>query len=326
MKKLLVIVCALLFAMPLFAQDKSASTLDDKQRIFITPFLDPEMALPLSAQNILLDRMSKAILKNGLSSSESERFIMTANVRKLSVEATTTAPVMYVIELEANFYIGDGLDGTLFSQGSITVKGADDSEDKALLSAIKKIKVNDPAFKKMIAIAKDNIIAYYNTKCNFIIKEAQQKAEHQQYDEAIFELTRVPDVCEECYDKSMKAAVAIYQKKIDDEGAKLLSQAKTEWAKGQDRAAVEKAAPYLLKINPQSKAYNEAFALLDQMERRIAQSDQQAFDYAMQKQKDNAATEQAKIEAAKEVAVAEAKSKKRVYSLISIHRWFGKDK
>lgn len=326
MKKLLIIACALFMTMPLFAQDKKASTLDDKQRIFITPFLDPEMDLPMSAQNILLDRMSKAILKNGLSSSESERFIMTANVRQLGVETTTTAPVMYVVELETNFYIGDGLDGTLFSQGSINVKGTDDSEDKALLNAIKKIKVNDPAFKKMIAIAKDNIIAYYNTQCSFIVKEALQKAENQQYDEAIFDLTRVPDVCDECYDISMKAAATIYQKKIDEEGARLLSQAKTEWTKGQDRAAVEKAAPYLLKINPQSKAYAEAFTLLDQMEKRIAQSDQQAFDYHMQKQNNDAATEQARIEAAKEVAVAEAKSKKRVYSLISIHRWFGKDK
>lgn len=324
MKKLLIIAFALFIAMPMFAQD--AKTLNDKERVCITPFIDPDMDIPASAQKILLDRMTKAILKNGLSSSESERFIMTAFVRQLGVETTTTAPVMYVVELEANFYIGDGLDGTLFSQGSINVKGADDSEDKAFLSAIKKIKVNDPVFKRMIEIAKENIVNYYNTKCSFIIKEAQQKAENQQYDEAIFELTRVPDICEECYDKSMKAAAAIYQKKIDEEGAVLLAKAKTEWAKGQDRAAVEKAAPYLLKINPQSKAYAEAFALLDQMEKRIAESDQQAFDYAMQKQKDNTTLEQARIEAAKEVGVEEAKSKKRVYSLISIHRWFGKDK
>lgn len=46
----------------------------------------------------------------------------------------------------------------------------------------------------------------------------------------------------------------------------------------------------------------------------------------MQKQQNAANAEQARIEAAKEVAVAEAKSKKRHYSLISIHKWWGKKK
>ena len=325
MKKLLIIACTLFFAMPLFAQDK-ASTLDDKQRICITAFMDPEMDIPVAAQNILLDRMSKAILKNGLGNSDGERFIMTANVNELGSETTATAPVMHVVELEVSFFIGDGIDGTLFSQGSITVKGADDTKDKAYLSAIKKIKVNDPTFKRMIAIAKDNIVNYYNTKCNFIISEAQHLSNNQQYDDAIFELTRVPDICEECYARSMAEAAKVYQKKIDEEGDILLSQARSEWTKGQNRAAAEKAGAYLVQINPQSKAYAEATVLFNQMENRIKESDQQAWEYQMQKQQNAANAEQARIEAAKEVAVAEAKSKKRHYSLISIHKWWGKKK
>lgn len=321
MKKLMLFICTLFLAAPLFAQD-NAATMDDKQRVCITAFIDPEMDLPATAQNILHDRMHKAILKNGLGSTDSERFIMTAYVNKLGVETTATAPVMYVVELEANFFIGDGVEGTLFSQGSINVKGADDSEDKALISAIKKIKTNDPAFKKMIAIAKDNIVAYYNTKCNFIITEAQQMANNQQYDDAIFELTRVPDVCEECYNKCMKEAATVYQKKVDDEGAQLLSKARSEWTKGQNRAAAEKAGAYLVKINPQSKSYAEANTLFNQMEKRIKDSDNKAWEYKMQKQKDQTNVQLAVIEAAKEVAVERAKSKKRVYSIISIHRWF----
>ncbi|MBO4574074.1 MAG: hypothetical protein J5708_01960 [Bacteroidales bacterium] len=325
MKKLLIIACTLFVAMPLFAQEKAAN-LDDKQRICITAFMDPEIEIPATAQKILLDRMNKAILKNGLGSSEGERFIMTANVNQLDVETTATAPVMYVVELEATFFIGDGIDGTLLSQGSINVKGADDSEEKAYLDAIKKIKVNDPAFKRMITIAKENIVNYYNTKCNFIISGAQTMAKNQQYDDAIFELTRVPDICEECYKRSMQEAAAVYQKKIDEEGATLISQARSEWSKGQNRAAADKAGAYLVKINPQSKAYAEGVALFNQMDNSIKAKDQQAWDYKMQKQQNDANIEQARIEAAKEVAVAQANSKKRHYSLITIRKWWGKKK
>lgn len=312
------------FAMPLFAQQFKVTSLDDKQRVCITAFLDPEMEIPAAAQGILHDRMTKVILKNGLGSSDSERFIMTAYVRQLGVETLPTAPVMYVVELEASFFIGDGLDGTLFSQGSITVKGTDDSEDKAYIKAIKNIKVNDPVFKRMIEIGKENIVNYYNTKCNFIITEAQQMANNQQYDDAIFELTRVPDVCEECYNKCMKEASTVYQKKIDDEGAQLLSKARGEWTKGQNRAAADKAGAYLVKINPQSKSYAEANALFNQMEKRIKDSDNKAWELKMQKQQDQTNVQLAVIEAAKEVAVEKAKSKKRHYSIISIHKWWGK--
>ena len=42
MKKLMLIACALFFAMPLFAQQFKVTSLDDKQRVCITAFLDPE--------------------------------------------------------------------------------------------------------------------------------------------------------------------------------------------------------------------------------------------------------------------------------------------
>lgn len=326
MKKLLIIICGLLLAMPMFAQE-AAGKLDDKQRICISAFMDPESELPTNVQNILIDRMTKAILKNGLGSSDGERFIMTAHVNELGKETTATAPVMYVVELEVSFFIGDGVDGTLFSQGSISVKGADESDTKAYLNAIKKIKVNDPTFKRMIAIAKDNIVEYYNTKCDFIIADAQRMAKNQEYEDALFELSRVPDICEECYKRSMTEANAIYQKQIDEEGAVLISKAKNEWTKGgQNMEAAEKAGAYLVKINPQSKSYAEAESLTKQMENRIKEKQQQAWDFKLQKQKDNTEIAKARVEAAKEVGVAQAKSKKRHYSLISIHKWWGKNK
>ena len=312
MKKLLVIICTLFLCTPMFAQDNS--TADNKQMISISAFMDVEMDIPVAAKNILKDRMTKAILKNGLSSTEGERFIMIAGVNELGKETTTTAPVMYVVELEVTFYIGDAIAGTLFSQGSTIVKGADESESKAYLSALKKIKVTDPIFKKMIAQAKDNIINYYDVKCDAIIAEALKQAKNQEFDLALFELSRIPNDCEECYNKSNSHFNNIYQQKIDFEGAVLLTNARNEWVQGQNIDAANKAGEFLVQINPQSSAYKEADALFNQIEKRVLEFDQREWNFKMkqyqdeidfrnQQQRDEANYKMTKIQNEKEVSL-----------------------
>ena len=81
---------------------------------------------------------------------------------------------------------------------------------------------------------KSKIIEYYNSKCDFIIKEAQMLVSQDQYDEAIFKLTSVPEVCKDCYDKCMDAVGPIYQKQIDKECKSKLMEATTAWNSSQD--------------------------------------------------------------------------------------------
>lgn len=122
----------------------------------------------------------------------------------------------------------------------------------------------------------------------------------------------------------MKEAENVYQRKIDDEGEILLNNARNEWAKGQNRAAADKAGAYLVQINPQSKAYQEGMKLHSQIERRIQEIDQQAWEFQMKKYQDSIDYKQSRLNAIKEVAIAVAQSRKRSYSLISIHKWWGK--
>ena len=284
MKKILIIACTLFLALPLFAQEDKAN--DNKQMISISAFMDVEMDIPVDAKNILKDRMTKAILKNGLSSTEGERFIMIAGVNELGKETTATAPVMHVVELEVTFYIGDAIAGTLFSQGSTIVKGADESESKAYLSALKKIKVTDPVFKKMIAQAKDNIINYYNAKCDAIIAEALKQTKNQEFDIALSELSKIPNECEECYNKSTPHFNNIYQQKIDFEGTMLLTNARNEWIQGQNIDAANKAGEFLVQINPQSSAYKEADELLNKIGKHILEFENREWNFKMKQYQD----------------------------------------
>lgn len=303
MKKLLYLIalaCAVIGSA--YAQD--APKMDDAARIALSTYMDPSSSIPNNAKKTLKDRMQKIITKNGMGSAKNTRFIMTANVRELNLEKSETAPVIYIYNLEVNFYIGDGIDGTLFSSCSLEVNAAGDSKEKAYMAALKKIKATDPQYQAFIDEGKKKIVDYYTAKCDFIITQAQTKAKNQDFDAAIAELMQVPDVCKECYDKCMAAAQPIYQEKINQEGAKLLAEARGVWSAGQDVAAAEAAAAILAQVNPQSSAFAGAESLNAEMAKRVKELDKREWDFMLKQQQDEVDLEKASIKAIRDIGVA----------------------
>ena len=303
MKKCIILVIACLMASITFAQEQ-IQTMDDAARIALSAYMDPSSSIPNNAKKTLKDRMQKIITKNGMGSAKNTRFIMTANVRELNLEKSETAPVIYIYDLEVNLYIGDGIDGTLFSSCSLEVKAAGDSKDKAYMAALKKIKASDPQYQIFINEGKKKIVDYYTAKCDFIITQAQTKAKNQDFDAAIAELMQVPDVCKECYDKCMAAAQPIYQEKINQEGAKLLAEARGVWSAGQDVAAAEAAAAILAQVNPQSSAFAGAESLNAEMAKRVKELDKREWDFMLKQQQDEVDLEKASIKAIRDIGVA----------------------
>lgn len=278
--------------------------MDDAARIAISTYMDPTSQIPSNARKVLTDRMQKIITKNGMGSSKNTRFIMTANVRELNLEKSETAPVIYIYNLEINLYIGDGIDGTLFSSCSMEVSAAGDSKDKAYLAALKKVKASDPAYQNFLNEGKQKIVDYYASKCDFIIAQAQTKAKNQDFDGALYDLMQVPDVCKACYDKCMAAAQPIYQEKINQEGAALLAEARNVWSAGQDVAAAESASAILSKINPQSTSFAAADKLSADIAKRVKELDQREWNFMLKQQQDEVDLEKASIRAIRDIGVA----------------------
>ncbi len=303
MRKCIIMVIACLMASMTFAQDQT-QTMDDAARIALSAYMDPSSSIPNNAKKTLKDRMQKIITKNGMGSAKNTRFIMTANVRELNLEKSETAPVIYIYKLEVNFYIGDGIDGTLFSSCSLEVNAAGDSKEKAYMAALKKIKASDPQYQAFIEEGKKRIVDYYTAKCDFIITQAQTKAKNQDFDAALAELMQVPDVCKACYDKCMAAAQPIYQEKINQEGAKLLAEARGVWSAGQDVAAAEAAAAILAQVNPQSSAFAGAESLNAEMAKRVKELDKREWDFMLKQQQDEVDLEKASIKAIRDIGVA----------------------
>lgn len=303
MKKCIILVIACLLASITFAQEQTQN-MDDAARIALSAYMDPSSSIPNNAKKTLKDRMQKIITKNGMGSAKNTRFIMTANVRELNLEKSETAPVIYIYNLEVNLYIGDGIDGTLFSSCSLEVNAAGDSKEKAYMAALKKIKATDPQYQAFIDEGKKKIVDYYTAKCDFIITQAQTKAKNQDFDAALAELMQVPDVCKACYDKCMAAAQPIYQEKINQEGAKLLAEARGVWSAGQDVAAAEAAAAILAQVNPQSSAFAGAESLNAEMAKRVKELDKREWDFMLKQQQDEVDLEKASIKAIRDIGVA----------------------
>lgn len=169
--------------------------------------------MPISNNNIndasaslLYNRLNQAVSLNGLASTDnSNRFLLITTVSVLSVEPTATMPVSYVAEIEISMFIVDNVKKILMSQEILTKKGVSDNETKAVQEAIKSLKARDPKLKKMITVAKNRIIDYYNNECEEVMETINTYLEMEMYDEALNELNAIPQIDAEldCYKNSI---------------------------------------------------------------------------------------------------------------------------
>ena len=155
MKKSIFMVAALFCVAMLHAQEAEAAP---KIEIPLTAYISAETDLAPAAESLLLNRMRQAALKNGLAAMDNQPYIVTTSVSVVDKQITGTSPAKWLVEIEAHFYIGNGVDGTLYASTAINRKGVGDSEEKAYLSAVKGISANDRAFKPFFDKGKKRII------------------------------------------------------------------------------------------------------------------------------------------------------------------------
>ena len=288
-----------------FAQNNAGKT-DDIGRITLAAYVPQQIdKMPDAARSILANKLNQIVTQNGMGgAANNERFIITANVNVISKDLTATAPPMTALVLEVTLYIGDGFVGTKFSSTSISVKGVGESETKAYISALKGISPTNSNIQSFVGNGKSKIIEYYNSKCDFIIKEVQTLVSQNNFEEAIFKLTSVPEVCKECYDKCMDAVGPIYQKQIDRECKSKLMEANTAWNAAQDSYGADTAGGILAQIDPNASCYKEALALSNKIAQRIKEIDQRDWKLQLKEQQDNVDIQKATIKAIRDIGVA----------------------
>jgi hypothetical protein len=305
MKKLIILSLMLITCLGAYAQNTKGKS-DDLARIALNTYIPDQIeGLTPGARNSLENKLSQIATANGMGGSVfNPRFIITSNIVVLTKDITPTAPPMQAYTLEITLYIGDGIEGTLFASHSVTLKGVGENETKAYMAALKNLKTNDPQYQTFIEKGKTKIIEYYNSRCDFIIKEAQSLASQSQYDAAIFKLTSVPEVCADCFNKCMDAVAPIFQQRIDKDCLIRLAAANNIWSANQDVNSANSAGEVLAFIDPQAACYKDAQALTEKMAKRVLEIDKREWNFKLKVQQDGVDISKAAISAARDVGVA----------------------
>ncbi|MDR0738523.1 MAG: hypothetical protein LBF39_05565 [Prevotellaceae bacterium] len=257
-----------------YAQQTASN--DGKKNLALSVWVSDNIkGITAEARNNLQNKLTQIASKQGIAAHPGySRFILTANVVVQEKYITSTAPPKQAYKLDITFYVGDGFEGKVFSSHTSSVTGIGDNDTKAYINALKNIKVTDPAYKKLMDLGASKIVDYFNTQCDFVIREAQTLAASQKYEEALWKLTSVPDVCADCWKRAMDEADAVYQKKIDRECQIILTEANSTWNAGQNLAAAEKAGTVLVKVDPSSNCFDQAMALSRKIAQRVQELDE----------------------------------------------------
>ncbi|MES2063228.1 MAG: hypothetical protein V4456_14980 [Bacteroidota bacterium] len=320
MKKLIITCMSLFLVIGAYAQKTTivrSANGGDSGKVTLAAYIPDQVDdLPEAARNMLGNKLNQIISQNGFGGDEGQRFIITANIVVLTKDMLSTAPPMTALTLDVNLYIGDGYEGTKFASTSLSVKGVGENIAKAYINAFKNINLNDPKLQAFVEKGKSKIISYYNTHCDVIIKQAQTLANTGRMDEAIYNLTSVPQACTNCYTRSMAQVAPIYKKQVEKDCSVKLNQAKSLWAANQDINGANAASEVLSQIDPQASCYKEVKAFVAQVAKRVKEIDNREWSFKLQEQKNDMGI----IKAARDVAVAYAAQPRT--TIYNVHGWW----
>ena len=297
MKKILSVFVILKIIAGVTAQAK----LDDFGRIILNTYLPDNIAIPSEAKSLLTNKLSQIASNNGMGGSQvNPRFIITANVNVGTKDIIAGPPQLIAQNLDVTLYVGDAVTNTIFSNTTITMKGVGTNENKAFIEAFKTMNPKNKDVVAFLEEGKTKIISYYSTNCDFIIKEAQTLVKQQKYDEAIYQLSLVPDVCQDCYFKCLDTLGSIYQKKIDADCKIKLNEAKSIWAEAQNPIGAEKTGDILSTINPMASCQSTVSAFIKSIDAKLKADEKARWEFKMKQYADKIAAHEEQVRIAEE--------------------------
>ena len=316
MKKFITILLLAFVAITTNAQVK----LDDFGRIVLNTYLPDNIAIPTEAKNLLITKLNQITSNNGMGGSQANpRFIITANVNVGTKDLIAGPPQMISQNLDVTLFIGDAFTNTIFSNTTLSMKGVGINENKAFIDALKTF---NPKNKEVIAFLEDGktkIINYYSTNCDFILKEANTLSDQFKFNEAIYKLMMVPNVCMECYFKAKDAATLIFNKKIESDCTEKLKEAKLIWAAEPTENGALKASAIMISIIPSANCKTEINKLASEIKNKLQLEQKKKYDFDMLEMQKRYDTEQKIIDAQKQIALEHAKNKPKTFTYININ-------
>ncbi|MCZ8167689.1 hypothetical protein [Flavobacterium sp.] len=293
--------------------------LDDFGRIVLNTYLPDNNSIPAEAKKALETKLSQITSNNGMGgSSVNPRFIITAVLNVTTKDIVPGPPQMIAQNIEVTLFVGDAITNTAFSNTIVSIKGVGTNENKALIDAIKNIDPKNTDITAFLEEGKNKIINYYTTQCDFIIKDAETLAKQEKYDEAIYNLALVPEVCKDCYFKTSDIIATLFQQKIDTDCKAKLSKAKMLWSGQQNIKQAEELIAVISDINPNAACYTAAANFTKEINAKIKADEKARLELALKKYNDKMELEKQQINAYKEIAVEYAKNQPKTITYNNI--------
>lgn len=290
----------------------------DMDRIAIDVLVPPQVEdIPDQAQALLENKLMEVAVKNGLGGSgPSPRFVLTAKMVALTKDVTPTVPPMEAYTFQIYLYIVDCVDQIIVSTTSMSSKGAGTNKNKAYLSGLRPINMNNAELERFMKTGKQKIIEYYNSRCDFVIAKAKALQSQNQFQAAIAALSGIPEVCKDCYMKSMQEIGPIYKDYIDHDCQIFINMASSIWASNPTSAGAADAGAVLCLIDPDSKCYAETKGLIAKMEQKVQKDEIRDWKFMERVWGDNVALEKLRIKAYRDIGVAFGNNQQPTYNNI----------
>ncbi|MBK9416183.1 MAG: hypothetical protein IPN62_02575 [Flavobacteriales bacterium] len=302
MKKLSTLLLVLALAPAMRAQNDLGKA-DDLARIALYALVPTKVNnMPAGAQEYLGNKLDQVATANGMGGGAANQpFVITGNVVVVDKVIQPGAPTLHVLNLDVSFYVGDGIEGTLFSSATKSVKGVGENATNAYINAWKNINVNDPELAAMLETGKTRIIEYYNANCDIIIQKAMALSGQEKFEESLLMLASVPTVCAKCHEFASEAAASVYKAKQDRDCRISMAKAKAEMAVENYKGA---AMALATGITPGAFCYDEASALMSNIEQKAEAKNKRDWDFKLKQQQDEVDVTKQGIDAWRSVGMA----------------------
>jgi len=297
MKNIIVVLISTFVAISSNAQVK----LDDFGRIVLNTYLPDSIKIPSEAKNLLITKLNQITSNNGMGGSQSNpRFIISANVNVGTKDIIAGPPQLIAQNLDVTLFIGDPATNTIFSNTTISLKGVGTNENKAFIDALKTINPKNKEVLVLLEEGKIKIINYYSTNCDYFIKNAQTLVKQEKYDEAIYQLSLVPEVCKDCYFKCLDTLTKIYQQKIDADCKVKFNEAKVTWTAAQTPNRAENAGDILITINPMANCQTDVTVFIKAIDSKLKADEKARWQFKMKQYADKIAMQKEQVRIAEE--------------------------
>lgn len=275
-----IIIGFLLFAISCIVQGQTS-------QIYISVVQPDRNEIPSEAGKQLERKMIQFLTSNGISSQDANnRFVITAKADITSKDIVASTPQRVSEKIDLTLVIGDMVENKIFETVTIPLIGIGTNENKAFISAINQVKPQKAELVEFLDHAKRKIVDYYAVRCSQIIKDAQKLASANNFDEAIYQLMQVPDICD-CAKECQNLMIEYTIKRNNAIAAQLFNEAKARWAASPTSEGASDVADIIARIPAGTSCQKNVDALIKSINTKLREDEKREWAFKM-KQYDDA--------------------------------------